>query len=108
MPKARKERTTQDEILVHRALNRQKRGATRLVEKYRGLVVSVLNRYVKDREQAQDLAQETFLQAFRNLASLKDLQQFRSWLMKIAQRAFLASTSSDRWSARSPSPIGPP
>jgi RNA polymerase sigma-70 factor (ECF subfamily) len=81
---------TQDRILVHRAMSRQKGGATRLVAKYQGLVLSVLNRATKDREQAEDLAQETFLQAFRNLSNLRDVGQFKSWLMKIAQRAFLA------------------
>jgi len=83
-------RLTQDRILVHRAMSRQKGGATRLVAKYQGLVMSVLNRATKDREQAEDLAQETFLQAFRNLGNLRDVSQFKSWLMKIAQRAFLA------------------
>jgi RNA polymerase sigma-70 factor (ECF subfamily) len=81
---------TQDNVLIHRALHREKGGATRLFAKYQGLVLSVLNRAVKDQEQAQDLAQETFLQAFRNLARLRDVTQFKAWLMKIAQRAFLA------------------
>jgi RNA polymerase sigma-70 factor (ECF subfamily) len=84
------DRPTKDDVLVMRALQRERGGATRLVAKYRGLVVSVLNRFVKDREEAQDLAQETFLQAFRNLANLRDVGQFKSWLMKIAQRSFLA------------------
>lgn len=89
-PDANRNRVTQDHILVLRALQRQKGGATRLVAKYQGLVVSVLQKATKDPDQAQDLAQETFMQAFLNLARLRDVSQFKSWLMKIAQRSFLA------------------
>jgi len=83
-------RKTQDHVLIHRAIRREKEGATRLVAKYKGMVLSVLNRYVKDPEQAQDLAQETFFQAFRNLQNLKDWNMFKAWLLRIAQRSFLA------------------
>jgi RNA polymerase sigma-70 factor (ECF subfamily) len=83
-------RLTQDKILINRALQREKGGATRLVAKYQTLVRSVLNRCVKDEDKAKDLAQETFFQAFRHLGRLRDVTQFKAWLMRIAQRAFLA------------------
>lgn len=81
------QRLTQDKVLVHRALTREKGGATRLVARYRGMVVSHFQRSVKEADRAQDLAQETFFQAFRDLGKLRDIEQFRAWLMTIARRA---------------------
>ena len=34
---------------------------------------------------AQDLAQEAFLRAYRKLHELRDPERFRSWLIRIAQ-----------------------
>lgn len=83
-------RPTRDGVLVVRALHGERNGATRLVARYQRLVTSHLARCVRDDDQARDLAQESFFQAFRNLKGLRDLEQFRSWLMRIAHRAFLA------------------
>jgi len=83
-------RPTQDRVLILRAMHGERNGATRLVAKYGRLVKSHLTRCVKDADHAEDLVQESFLTAFRNLARLRDLEQFKSWLMRIAHRSFLA------------------
>lgn len=83
-------RHTRDDVLVHRALLGERNGATRLVAKYQRMVTAHLARCVRDEDQARDLAQESFLAAFRNLARLRDLEQFKAWLMRIAHRSFLA------------------
>lgn len=81
------QRVTQDGILVHRALTREKGGATRLVARYRPMVLGHFQRSGNPADRAQDLTQETFFQAFRDLGKLRDTEQFRSWLMTIARRA---------------------
>lgn len=59
----------------------------RLVAGHVGLVRAVCaGRFGLTRE-ADDLAQETFLGAYRNLATLRDPQRFDSWLASIAANA---------------------
>jgi RNA polymerase sigma-70 factor (ECF subfamily) len=40
---------------------------------------------------ADDLAQETFMLAFRNLGSFRQEAKFSTWLYRIATNAFLAA-----------------
>ena len=54
-----------------------------LVDRYKNLVASYIAARVAAAE-AEDLAQETFLRAFRVLASLRDPAAFSSWLLGIA------------------------
>jgi RNA polymerase sigma-70 factor (ECF subfamily) len=59
----------------------------RFVE-YKGL----LENYFKKRgfgDDSQDLAQTTFLKAYKNLHSLKKSSSFRAWLLKIARNTYL-------------------
>lgn len=58
--------------------------ASHLFEHYHLEIFAYLHRLVADREWAQDLAQETFLQAYRVRDQLADLQNPRAWLYRIA------------------------
>lgn len=67
------------------AANRGSEDAYRsLVERYQRPVLSLLTRIVRDRAWAEDLAQETFIKAFRALDSFQIERKFSSWLFKIA------------------------
>ncbi len=48
-----------------------------------------LRRLCKDATHADDLAQDTFLQAYRKLGSFEGQGRFASWLLGIAYRCFL-------------------
>jgi RNA polymerase sigma-70 factor (ECF subfamily) len=56
----------------------------RLVEERTGDIYALLCRLTEDREEARDLAQETFLQAFRSIASFRGDADLRTWLYRIA------------------------
>jgi len=55
-----------------------------LVRRHQAWVRSLLRRSCGDAALAEDLAQATFLQAWRQLASLRDPDAFRAWLRRIA------------------------
>lgn len=55
-----------------------------LVRRHQAYVRSLLRRSCGDAALAEDLAQATFLQAWRQLASLRDPDAFRAWLRRIA------------------------
>ena len=59
-------------------------------ELYHGYARKILNyvyRMTGSREDAEDLTQETFILAFKNLNSLKENGRFQSWLYRIAQNS---------------------
>jgi RNA polymerase sigma-70 factor (ECF subfamily) len=56
----------------------------RLVEERHGDIYALLCRLTEDPEEARDLTQETFLQAFRHLASFRGDADLRTWLYRIA------------------------
>ena len=57
---------------------------TPLIEKYKGKIYGLMYRMVDHPQDAQDLAQEVFIKAYRNLNSFKDHTRFSAWLFRIA------------------------
>jgi len=55
-----------------------------LVTKYQREIYGLACRMVSDQEEAKDLAQQTFLQAFIHLRSFRQEAQFRTWIFRIA------------------------
>jgi RNA polymerase sigma-70 factor (ECF subfamily) len=54
-----------------------------LVRRYEGRLMSVLLRFVQDRELARDLSQETFLRVFERLDQFDPSRRFGPWLFRI-------------------------
>ena len=56
-----------------------------LIEKYKNAVYAVILPKVQNFHQAEDLAQETFVQAYKNIPSMKEPEKVGSWLCGIAR-----------------------
>ena len=61
----------------------------RIVETYRDRLYTFLLRLVRHHEEAEDLAQETFVRAWRHLADYDSRWAFRSWLFTLARNLAL-------------------
>jgi RNA polymerase sigma-70 factor, ECF subfamily len=61
----------------------------RLLARYRPFLVRLLAGIVGDWAAAEDLAQETFLKAFRSLGQLRDPARFYPWVRRLAVRLAL-------------------
>lgn len=61
-----------------------KRSFDLLVIKYQSRVISIVGRFVKDPSEAQDVAQETFIKAYRAIKSFRGDSAFYTWLYRIA------------------------
>jgi RNA polymerase sigma-70 factor, ECF subfamily len=73
-----------DQALVQRVQRGEKRAFDLLVVKYQHKVTSLISRYIHDWSECQDVAQETFIRAYRALANFRGDSQFYTWLYKIA------------------------
>jgi RNA polymerase sigma-70 factor (ECF subfamily) len=70
--------------LVGRAQRGDSAAFDLLVRKYQHRIVALVGRYVHDWSEAQDVAQETFLRAYRAMANFRGDAQFYTWLHRIA------------------------
>ena len=75
-------RTTSD--AVKQFLNGEEAAFDRLVRCWEGKVYSLAWRMLGNREDAQDVVQETFLSVFKAIRRLRDTGSFPTWLYKIA------------------------
>ncbi|MGR9073803.1 MAG: RNA polymerase sigma factor RpoE [Gammaproteobacteria bacterium] len=73
-----------DQALVQRVQNGEKAAYDHLVRKYQHKIIQLVNRYIKDPVEAQDVAQETFIKAYRALARFRGDSAFYTWLYRIA------------------------
>ena len=55
-----------------------------LVGRYQGMVFSLAHRFLRDRAAAEDLAQDVFLELYRNLPTLRSTAHMRFWLRRVA------------------------
>jgi len=70
--------------LVRRVQAGDKRAFDLLVRKYQHKIVALVDRYVRDPAEAQDVAQEAFIKAYRALPKFRGESAFYTWLYRIA------------------------
>ena len=75
---------TTDAQLVKRVQKGDKGAFDVLVLRYQHKIVNLVMRYVRDPDQAMDIAQEAFLKAYRALPRFRGDSAFYTWLYRIA------------------------
>lgn len=70
--------------LVRRVQRGDSKAFDALVRKYQHRITSLIGRYVPDWSECQDVAQETFIRAYRAMGSFRGDAQFYTWLHRIA------------------------
>ena len=73
-----------DQQLVLRVQAGEKAAFDLLVRKYQHRVLKLVSRFVSDAADAEDVAQEAFIKAYRALASFRGDSAFYTWLYRIA------------------------
>ena len=72
-----------DRHLVERARRGDKHAFELLVSKYQRRLMRLLSRYMRDQGEVEDVAQETFIKAYRALPSFRGDSAFYTWLYRI-------------------------
>ncbi len=73
-----------DQQLVQRVQKGDKAAFDLLVLKYQHRVLKLVSRFVNDAAEAEDVAQEAFLKAYRALPAFRGDSAFYTWLYRIA------------------------
>ncbi len=73
-----------DQELVERVQKGDKSAFDLLVRKYQHKIVKLISRYVRDPDESLDVAQETFIKAYRALANFRGESAFYTWIYRIA------------------------
>jgi RNA polymerase sigma-70 factor (ECF subfamily) len=79
-------RLTDQEVVLQARAGREA-AYRELIRRYERPVFALLYRMVRDRELAEDLAQETFVKALNAIDSYRPEFKFSSWIFKIANNA---------------------
>ncbi len=83
---AAKMQDTMTEIeLLRASLAGSKDAFGRIVERYQPLICAITYSATGDFGRSRDLAQETFIRAYKSLAQLRDLEKFHAYLCRIAR-----------------------
>ena len=70
--------------LVARSLRQDHEAFGQLVDRYAPVIVNLAYRMVGDRTEAEDLAQEAFIAAFKAMPTFRADSKFSTWLYRIA------------------------
>src|SRR3954454_13538835 len=73
-----------DQMLVARTVAGDQRAYELLVIKYQRRIERLIGRMVRDVDLVEDIAQETFIRAYRALGQFRGEAQFYTWLYRIA------------------------
>lgn len=75
---------TIDQALIERVQKGDKAAFDVLVLKYQNRIIQLVNRYVRDPDEAMDVAQEAFIKAYRALDRFRGDSAFYTWMYRIA------------------------
>ncbi len=90
-----------DKELVRRVKKGDRHAFDLLFSRYQHKILNLVGRYLRDREDIEDIAQETFIKAFRALPRFRGESAFYTWLYRIA-----INTAKNHLVARSRRPPG--
>lgn len=72
-----------DNEVISRVLQGEQNAYAELVNRYRGYVFTLVMRMLKSREDAEEVAQDVFIKAYRSLADFRGESKFSTWLYTI-------------------------
>lgn len=73
-----------DQELVQRVQRGDMAAFDLLVRKYQHRIAALIGRYIRDWSECQDVAQDTFIRAYRAIGNFRGDAQFYTWLHRIA------------------------
>nr|MCU0237579.1 sigma-70 family RNA polymerase sigma factor [Acidobacteriota bacterium] len=79
----------EDRLLISLAAGGDRQAFSELVMRHQGRMLQLAYRYTRDRQDAEELAQEIFLKAWRHAGSFRGESEFSTWLYRLAVNSCL-------------------
>jgi RNA polymerase sigma factor (sigma-70 family) len=79
-----------DEEIIFRVLKGDQSAYALLLEKYKNYVFTLVLRFTENREDAEEIAQDVFIKAYRSLADFRGDSKFSTWLFTITRTTCLS------------------
>lgn len=81
--------TTNDQVYIDKILDGDTSAFTTLVDRYKDLVYTLALRMMKHKEEAEEVAQDTFIKIFKSLDKFKGDSKFSTWIYRVAYNTCL-------------------
>lgn len=79
-----------DTEIINRVLKGEQSAFALLLEKYQNYVFTLVLRFTENREDAEEIAQDVFVKAYRSLADFRGESKFSTWLFTITRTTCLS------------------
>jgi RNA polymerase sigma-70 factor (ECF subfamily) len=79
-----------DHYYVDKVIQGDVNAYAKLVEKHKDMVYTIAHRITRNREDAEEIAQDAFLKAFEHLKDFKKQSKFSTWIYRIAYNAAIS------------------
>nr|WP_298992395.1 sigma-70 family RNA polymerase sigma factor [uncultured Polaribacter sp.] len=80
---------TKDQLYINKVINGDASAFAYLVDTYKNMVFSLAYKMTKNKEEAEEVSQDTFIKAFKNLSNFKGDSKFSTWLYRICYHTTL-------------------
>jgi RNA polymerase sigma-70 factor (ECF subfamily) len=81
----------EDQFYIDKVLAGQTASYTFLIERYKNMVFTIAMKIVRNREDAEEVAQDCFIKAYQKLETYKGESKFSTWLYSIVYRTAISS-----------------
>ncbi len=81
--------TTNDQVYINKILDGDTNAFTLLVDRYKDLVFTLALRMVKNKEEAEEVSQDTFIKVYKSLTKFKGDSKFSTWIYRVAYNTCL-------------------
>lgn len=82
----------EDSYYIEKVLAGQANYFSYIVDKYQDIVFSIALKVLRNREEAEEMAQESFIKAYKSLGSFKGKAKFSTWIYRITYNTCISET----------------
>jgi RNA polymerase sigma-70 factor (ECF subfamily) len=86
-----------DQFYIAKVINGDTNAFASLVDAYKNMVFSLAFKMTKNREEAEEISQDSFIKAYKNLSKFKGDSKFSTWLYRIAYHTCLDNIKKNKY-----------
>ena len=90
-----------DDRLIREFISGQEEAFSEILGRYKNLVLNVAYRFLRDRTEAEDVAQDVFLKIYRSARTYEPKAKFSTWVYKITANVCLNRLRNEKNAAKS-------